>query len=68
MVAESDGLIFTSWRSRSVGQLCLRRKARREAVGIGMGEVALRDGGADFLKKDVMGFWRNGWIPLMFQV
>lgn len=61
-VEVSEGEIFTSCRKRRVGQLWRRRKARREAVWVGVVAVL------ELLKKEVIGFWRNGWMPLMFQV
>lgn len=59
-VEVSEGEILTSWRKRRVGQLWRRRKARREAVWVG--DVAV------LVKKEVIDFWRKGWMPLMFQV
>lgn len=54
--------ILTSWRKRMVGQVWRWRKARRDAGGM----LALGSLGFDAGKKDVIDFWRNGVMPLMF--
>ena len=58
----SEGFILTSWRKSRVGKFCLLRKSRREACG------CVCEGDLEELKKEVMGCWMKGDMPLMFQL